>query len=48
MGEAKNRKARRSGKHRCKVTYQQQGQRKGIDGGLKIKKGAEKYRGREK
>lgn len=26
-----------------KVTDQQQGQRKGIDGGLEIKKGAEKY-----
>lgn len=46
--QAKNRKAREAEKQRCKATDQQQGQRKRIDGGLKVKKGGEKYRGQKK
>lgn len=47
MGEAKNRKARETGKQRCKATDKQQGQGKGIDGALEVKKGAEKYEGKK-
>lgn len=46
--QAKNRKAREAEKQRCKATDQQQGQRKRIDGGLKVKKGGEKYRAKKK